>query len=306
MEKEHKAHFAAIRKDTDYLYLFYILLNRPAIRELRRLFKQRYSVKSREEIKDDSFTCYFSEVYVRENQPVESAWYYGDRMVGSDSLSYLLEKHSSTETSHQRHRSGRPEGWKCERCSHSNHPLLRTCEHCLIDHLSAVDLHVVFILHGYGGSPSDMNKVLDLLSFTYPHVKCVLIHKCYSNESKSLRYLANIVVEEMLSQLQLIQQEEKRPIGRVSFIAHSIGGLVFRIAMNDPRLSEFQKLYHLFFSLNVPHLGILFGNMKTDIGARLLSLIDKSIQIDEISLKDHKDLRKTLLYELAKNNGKRD
>lgn len=187
-----------------------------------------------------------------------------------------------------------------------NHPLLRTCEHCLIDHLSAHDLHIIFILHGYGGSPNDMSKLLDLLSFAYPHVKYVLIHQCYSNESKSLQYLANRVVEEMLSQLHLFEEEEQQPIGRISFIAHSIGGLVFRLAMNDPRLANYQQFYHLFLSLNVPHLGILFSNYKTDIGARLMSLVGRSIQIDEISLKDNKDVRKTLLYELAKDNGRMD
>ena len=196
------------------------------------------------------------------------------------------------------------EPWECEKCFHLNHPILHTCENCLIDHTSAQDLHVIFILHGYGGSPDDMNKVLELLSYTYPYVKCILIHKCYSNESKSLRFQANNVVEEMLNKLDQVQTEEQRPIGKISFIAHSIGGLVFRIAMNDQRLSRYQSLYHLFLSLNVPHLGILFGNYKTDIGARLLSLIDKSIQIDEISLKDNKDLRKTLLYELSQNNGR--
>lgn len=149
-----------------------------------------------------------------------------------------------------------------------------------------------------------MNKVLDLLSYAYPYVKCILIHKCYSNESKSLRYQANNVVEEMLNNLRQVQREEQRPLGRISFIAHSIGGLVFRIALNDERLREYKQLYHLFLSLNVPHLGILFGNYKTDIGVKLLNLIDKSIQIEEISLKDNKDLRKTLLYEMTKNNGK--
>ena len=140
----------------------------------------------------------------------------------------------------------------------------------MIDHTTVPDFHVVFILHGYGGSPNDMNKVLDLLSFMYPLVKCVLIHKCYSNETKSLQYLANNVVEEIVTQLKQIQEDEKRPLGRISFIAHSIGGLVFRIAMNDPRLDPYKQYYHLFLSLNVPHLGISFGNYKTDIGASYL------------------------------------
>lgn len=64
--------FIQIRSDSDYLYSFECWMKyRPVIKELRRLFQSRFKVKNREEIKDDSFTCFISEVYTRNNQPIE-------------------------------------------------------------------------------------------------------------------------------------------------------------------------------------------------------------------------------------------
>lgn len=72
VEKDHKVRFIQIRSDSDYLYSFeYWIRNRPVIKELRRLFQSHFKVKNNEEIKDDSFTCFISEVYTRNNKPIE-------------------------------------------------------------------------------------------------------------------------------------------------------------------------------------------------------------------------------------------
>ena len=86
-------------------------------------------------------------------------------------------------------------------------------------------------------------------------------------------------------------------------MAHSIGGLVFRIAFNSPRLAEFVPLFHLFLSMNVPHLGLMFANLTTEFGVRLIQRFTESIQVSELMLRDQKDLRQTTLYKLAANNG---
>ena len=176
------------------------------------------------------------------------------------------------------------------------------CEQCLLDRTSQTPLHVVFILHGFKANPQDMRRVLDLVSLSYPHVKCVLLHKCYSNVVQSLDFLAQQVVEEILTAIHAVQAEG-RPLGRISFMAHSIGGLVFRIAFYSPRLAEFVPLFHLFLSMNVPHLGLMFANLTTEFGVRLIQRFTESIQVSELMLRDHKDLRQTTLYKLAANNG---
>ena len=181
-----------------------------------------------------------------------------------------------------------------------NHFFLSICQYCLIEDVNHIPLHIVFILHGFKANPQDMKKVMDLITLTYPHVKCVLLHKCYSNAVQSLSYLA----EEILVNLKSIEQQSKgQSIQRISFIAHSIGGLVFRLAITESSLSSYQSYFHLFLSLNVPHLGLMFANLTTEVGARLIQKFTESIQMSELLLRDHKDLRQTTIYKLAENNG---
>lgn len=187
-------------------------------------------------------------------------------------------------------------------CHHTNHYLLRTCELCLMRRDVSHDVHIVFILHGYGANPIDMKKVENFINYMYPHVHCLLIHNCFSNTNKSLHFLSKSVVQEMLAALRRFE-ESGCTITRISFLAHSIGGLVFRLAMNDARLQPYWGLYHFFLSLNVPHLGILFASYGTDLGTRLMTLWSKSMQLDELSLRDHRDMRQTTLYKMAHNTG---
>ena len=173
-----------------------------------------------------------------------------------------------------------------------------------MEDMSHIPLHIVFILHGYKANPQDMKKVMDLITLTYPHVKCILLHKCYSNAVQSLSYLADQVVEEILLNLKSIKNQCKgQTIQRISFIAHSIGGLVFRLAICNSSLLPYQPFFHLFLSLNVPHLGLMFANLTTEVGARLIQRFTESIQMSELLLRDHKDLRQTTIYKLASNNG---
>lgn len=47
-------------------------------------------------------------------------------------------------------------------------------------------------------------------------------------------------------------------LGRISFIGHSLGGLVIRAAL--PYLEEYSDKMHLYMSLSSPHLGYSFNN----------------------------------------------
>ena len=49
-------------------------------------------------------------------------------------------------------------------------------------------------------------------------------------------------------------------LGRLSFIGHSLGGLIIRAAL--PYLEEFGDKMHLFMTLSSPHLGYMYNKSK--------------------------------------------
>ena len=197
------------------------------------------------------------------------------------------------------------EYWNCinPACGRQNHPILTRCQYCLWERVSNQPLHVIFILHGFKANPFDMKKVKDLISLTYPHVKCILIQACYPNTSQSLHFLADTVVNEMLVKMTGLKEQMHCTINRISFVAHSLGGLVFQLAVNDPRMAKYAPYYHLFLSLNVPHVGIPLSYYRSELGSKLFLMITKSNQLDELFLQDNKDWRQTTLYKLSEHPG---
>jgi len=47
-------------------------------------------------------------------------------------------------------------------------------------------------------------------------------------------------------------------INRISFIGHSLGGLIIRAAL--PHLKEYKDQFYTYMTLSTPHLGLLYGN----------------------------------------------
>lgn len=47
-------------------------------------------------------------------------------------------------------------------------------------------------------------------------------------------------------------------VGKISFICHSIGGLVVRQCLHDPMMEPLLPLMYTYVSLATPHLGTLF------------------------------------------------
>ena len=52
------------------------------------------------------------------------------------------------------------------------------------------------------------------------------------------------------------QEEQESNITRISFIGHSMGGIIIRAAL--PRLEEYKHMFFTYTSLSSPHLGYTF------------------------------------------------
>ena len=72
-------------------------------------------------------------------------------------------------------------------------------------------------------------------------------------------------------------------LGRISFIGHSMGGLIIRASLKH--LTELKEKMHLYISLSTPHLGYMYNsNRIVDAGIWLLKkwrkfVLDRDLQI---------------------------
>lgn len=85
---------------------------------------------------------------------------------------------------------------------------------------------------------------------------------------------------------------------KLSFIGHSMGGLIIRSALRF--LSHHKKKFHAFVSICSPHLGYLYSTSRlVHAGLWLLNTFQKAQSIREICLKDKENLRDCFLYKLS-------
>lgn len=85
---------------------------------------------------------------------------------------------------------------------------------------------------------------------------------------------------------------------KLSFIGHSLGGLVIRAAL--PHLSQFSPKMHLFMTTSTPHLGVTSKLLTT--GIWLLSKLWHAPSLIELQMKDN-SLEQCTLFKLSQTEG---
>ena len=91
-------------------------------------------------------------------------------------------------------------------------------------------------------------------------------------------------------------------LGRLSFIGHSMGGVIIRAAL--PYLEKFKDKMFTFLSLSTPHLGYMYNPSKIiSTGMWLMKQWKKSKSLAQLSLSDEKNLEDTYMYKLSCQDG---
>lgn len=91
-------------------------------------------------------------------------------------------------------------------------------------------------------------------------------------------------------------------LGRLTFIGHSLGGLIIRAAL--PYLDKYKDKMHGYLSLCSPHLGYMYKSSKLfSAGMWIMKKWKKSTSLAQLSMTDNKDLEKTVLFDLSKQEG---
>jgi len=91
--------------------------------------------------------------------------------------------------------------------------------------------------------------------------------------------------------------------GRVSFIGHSMGGLVIRKALESKSLKYFRDKLYTYVSLATPHLGTVYSDSQlVSVGQWALSKFKKTSALKELALQDSLTLSNSVIFRLSLNN----
>ncbi len=169
------------------------------------------------------------------------------------------------------------------------------------DH-ECIGKHLFVLVHGYQGNSWDMRMFRNHLLVKCPN-DLFLMSESNENEGQTEgditemgQRLANEIVE--FIDLNIIQQRNK--LCRLSFITHSLGGIIAREALTNKCLKPYLSQCYTFISLAVCHCGYLFGRSKAlQAGFWVMRSWKKSLCLSQLSLTDSENPRKTYMYKLS-------
>lgn len=160
------------------------------------------------------------------------------------------------------------------------------------------ELHLFVLVHGYQGSPKDMQILRNEISTIFPYTVFLISSKNEGLTESSISELGGNLAEEVR---KFIEDNSLNQIGSISFIGHSLGGLIIRAAL--PQLINLSDKFHLFLTLSTPHLGICEGSKLIRAGIWIMNYVKKADSLSELRLSDAKIPENTYLFKLSQAPG---
>jgi hypothetical protein len=160
-------------------------------------------------------------------------------------------------------------------------------------------VHLFVLVHGFQGNSFDMRLMRNNISVMFPDA-VLLSSSC--NEESTEGDISEMGIRLGQEVSNFVNDWCPNALGRLSFMAHSMGGLIVRAAL--PLLTEYSDKMCTFLTFSTPHLGIVQDKISLfNTGFWVLKQWRKSNFLEQISMTDHSDPRQTFLYKLSKSPG---
>ena len=160
---------------------------------------------------------------------------------------------------------------------------------------------VLFVLvHGFQGNSFDMRLFKNHICLLHPTYQFLCSSSNEGNTEGDIIEMGLRLSNEVKTYIQ--DWCPNNGVKKLSFIGHSLGGLIIRAAL--PFLSEYAQQMDLFMTLSTPHLGYMYSESKlVDAGFWLLKKWRKSLCLTQLSMGDGDDLRNSTLYRMSSFEG---
>jgi hypothetical protein len=182
----------------------------------------------------------------------------------------------------------------------AENPDLKNLADPSISNTSYKGMHLFVLVHGFQGSSYDLRLFKNIISIALPDALFLCSAANEANTDLDIFEMGMKLSEEVIAYIR--ESCPGSQLGRLSFICHSLGGLITRAAL--PLLSQYKDKFHGYMSFCSPHLGYMYkAGTLFSAGMWVLKSWKKSVVLNQLSMTDEKDLEKTTLYKLSQKEG---
>jgi hypothetical protein len=161
-------------------------------------------------------------------------------------------------------------------------------------------VHLMVIVHGFQGNSFDVRLIKNNISVLYPNSLLLCSEANQDDTEDDIFKMGERLAKEVSDFIS--EHCPRYVLGRLSFISHSLGGLIVRAALLH--LSEFRDVMHLYLSLSTPHLGYTRSSSRLiNTGMWFITRLNPATSLLQLTLQDERELRHSMLYQLSSYTG---
>lgn len=156
--------------------------------------------------------------------------------------------------------------------------------------------HLIVLVHGLGGSELSMRNFKNQVVKIFPLSE---VFTPRANNSHFPRLTLEVMARRLAAELlEFLQQFFPGGVNKISFIGHSLGGVVIRAAL--PFMPFIHRQLFTFLSLGTPHLGVASKRSGiVSLGIKLYKELGNMLILHELDLTDNLDPYACSLYQVS-------
>ncbi|KAL6658353.1 hypothetical protein ACP70R_003939 [Stipagrostis hirtigluma subsp. patula] len=166
-------------------------------------------------------------------------------------------------------------------------------------------LRAVIFVHGFQGHHLDLRLVRNQWLLLDPGAECLLSQINEDRTSGDFKEMGRRLATEVVAFLKRKLDKYSRNGGckdmKLSFVGHSIGNIILRSALTEPKFEPFLKNLYTYMSISGPHLGYWYSsNSLFNSGLWVMKRLKGMQCMHQLTFSDESDLQNTFFYKLCK------